>query len=153
MFIGLILSVRWWGRLFFPLPYFELVSAHARRHSLDPLLVEALIREESSFDPHAVSKRGALGLMQIMPETGLWIASQLGEELTPARLLAPEENIRYGVWYLATLFERFAGDAVKTLAAYNAGYNRVEEWRARGIWDGTLADLGRLPFLETRSYV
>ncbi|MGQ9778316.1 MAG: lytic transglycosylase domain-containing protein [Bacillota bacterium] len=105
----LAFSVRWWGRLFFPLPYFDLVAAHARGYGLDPLLVEALIREESSFDPAAVSRRGALGLMQIMPETGLWIAAQLGEELTPARLFTPEENIRYGVWYLGMLWEKFGG--------------------------------------------
>ena len=91
--------------------------------------------------------------MQIMPETGLWIAAQLGEDLTPARLFSPRDNIRYGVWYLGLLWKRFSGDPVKVLAAYNAGWPRVKEWLSRGTWDGTVADLERLPFPETRRYI
>ncbi len=150
---GLAATARWWGRLFFPLPYQKLVAAHARLQSLDPLLVQAMIREESSFNPSAVSRRGALGLMQIMPETGAWIAGQLGEEFNPARLFTPADNIRFGTWYLAALRAEFGGDLVKTLVAYNAGSHRVQYWLATGAWDGRLGTLDRLPFPETRQYV
>lgn len=151
--VVLVLTVRWWGRMLFPLPYIHLVEEHCRRYALDPLLVAAMIREESSFDPRAVSSKGALGLMQIMPDTGAWIGEQLGKRITPKELLNPEENIRCGVWYLSTLRDRFRGDEIKALAAYNAGDNRVEGWLAGGIWDGSLADLERLPYAETRKYV
>ena len=150
---GLAATVRWWGRLFFPLPYQNLVTIYAGQRSLDPLFVQAMIREESSFNPGAVSRRGALGLMQIMPETGAWIARQLDEEFTPARLFAPVDNIRFGTWYLAALRTEFHGDLVKTLVAYNAGSRRVHSWLADGTWDGRLGNLGDLPYAETRRYV
>lgn len=146
-------TVRWWGRLFFPFPYRDAILNQSSRHGLDPLLVLAIIREESYFKPEAVSRRGALGLMQVMPETGAWIAAQLDEGYSPRRLLEPADNIRFGTWYLGTLLLRFRGDKVRALAAYNAGYNRIETWLAEGVWDGSLAELRQLPFQETRRYV
>lgn len=146
-------TIRWWGRIFFPLPYREAVEAQAARHGIDPLLVMAVIREESSFNPRAVSSRGAVGLMQIMPATGAWIAAQLGEDFSPAKLFDPAANIRYGTWYLHALIAEFGGDLVRALAAYNAGNNRVSEWLSVGIWDGSLERIGRLPFPETKRYL
>ncbi len=151
--LPLAATIRWWGRLFFPLAYQDLVEEAALRNGVDPLLVTAVIREESSFDPRAESSKGALGLMQVMPETGAWIAQQLGEGFGLEKLRQPSVNIRWGTWYLSRLFQEFGGDLARTLAAYNAGKHRVEEWQRRGIWDGTLAGLDRLPFAETRSYV
>jgi len=130
-----------------------LVVTYAGQQSLDPLFVQAMIREESSFNPAAVSQRGALGLMQIMPETGAWIAGQLGEEFTPARLFTPADNIRFGTWYLAALRAEFGGDLIKTVVAYNAGSHRVRSWLADGTWNGGLTGLERLPYGETRRYV
>lgn len=150
---GLAGTARWWGRVFFPYPYRSIVEAESRKYGLDPLLVLALIREESSFNPEAVSRRGALGLMQVMPQTGSWIAAQLRESYTPERLLAPAENIHFGSWYLASLLAEFEGDPVKALIAYNAGGSRVRTWLAERVWDGTLASLGKLPYGETRQYV
>lgn len=146
-------TVRWWGRVIFPAKYGDLIQEQSEDHRLDPLLVLALIREESAFDAKAVSRRGALGLMQVMPETGAWIAAQLGEKFSAERLLAPFDNVRYGTWYLRYLFTEFDGDTIKVLAAYNAGSNRVHVWLSRGVWDGSLAQLERMPFTETRRYV
>lgn len=146
-------TVRWWGRAVFPVKYERLVLYHASRHGLDPLLVMALIREESAFAPRAVSRRGARGLMQIMPETGAWIAAQTGLAYEPNQLLSPDPNIRLGTWYLAYLLRDFGGDPIKALAAYNAGHNRIRDWLDKGIWDGRLATLDRVPYPETRRYV
>jgi len=146
-------SIRLWGRIFFPLPYKDLVEMQAFKYNLDPLLVTAVIREESAFDAKARSKHGALGLMQIMPETGAWISVQFGEEFSREELLRPETSIRYGVWYLDSLLTEYRGDPIKALAAYNAGSGKVKGWLAKGTWDGTLASLEKLPYLETRQYV
>lgn len=146
-------TARWWGRAFFPLPYRAVVEAQAARYNLDPLLITAIIREESSFNPRAVSSRGALGLMQIMPSTGAWIAAQLGEDFRTASLLDPADNIRYGTWYLRSLVAEYGGDLVCAMAAYNAGNNRVNQWLSAGIWDGTLENISRLPYSETKRYL
>ena len=152
-FLCLFGTVRWWGRLFFPLSYWPLIEAESGRHRLDPLLILAIIREESAFDPKAISSRGARGLMQVMPETGAWIAARLGEEFMLGRLFVPADNIRFGTWYLAALLAEFQGDLTRSLVAYNAGGNKVRAWLAEGTWDGSLAALDRLPYKETRRYV
>lgn len=102
------------------LPWREYAHIQARRHNLDPKLVRALIYVESAENPVAVSNKGAVGLMQLMPAT----ASQLGVE-DPLR---PMDNVRGGVKYLAQMLERFDGDVRLALAAYNAGPNAVEKY-------------------------
>jgi soluble lytic murein transglycosylase len=146
-------TARVWGRLLFPRAHRFIVETEALRYDLDPLLITAIIREESSFDPGAISSRGALGLMQIMPETGAWIGTRLGVDFAPADLFDPAVNIHFGVWYLGSLLQEYRGDLTRALVAYNAGGNRVRDWIERGAWDGTLADMGRVPYAETRGYV
>jgi soluble lytic murein transglycosylase len=142
----------------YPLRYPEAVREYAGKASLDPILVAAVIRVESRFRPYAVSPRGALGLMQVMPETGQWIANQLGiAPFAPAMLFDPFLNLRMGTWYLAHLWEEFHGDPVLALAAYNGGRGKVREWVGRKGWS-----LGRqnasfpiesIPYGETRRFV
>jgi soluble lytic murein transglycosylase len=97
------------------------IVREARRNGLDPLLVVALIRTESSFDNYARSNVGALGLMQVMPETGKWIAARCGSRLVKtAHLFDSELNIELGTAYLANLLKRF-GSLESALVAYNAG--------------------------------
>ncbi|REJ38343.1 MAG: lytic transglycosylase [Bacillota bacterium] len=113
----------------YPLDYRDVIVANARRHGLDPALVASVIRVESGFNPEAVSPRGALGLMQVMPATGQWVAGQMGMEgFMPDHLHDPETNIAMGTWYLADLMRTFDGDLVLALAAYNAGRGNVSRW-------------------------
>lgn len=92
------------GRFFYPFPYRDTVSHYAGIYNLDPLLLAAIMRAESGFDSKAVSPRGARGLMQIMPETGQWVAGQLGEQnFDPDQLFEPETSIKMGAWYIADL--------------------------------------------------
>jgi len=130
-------------RVLYPTAYMEEIAAAAATHGLDRAFVAAVVRCESRFRATAVSPRGAVGLMQIMPETGAWIAEQLGiVDFAVDRLVDPEVNLRFGTWYLASLLERF-GSRDDALAAYNAGPSHAERWAANS---GTV-------FPETRTYV
>ena len=157
--VSLVLVSAWALVLWqYPLRYPEAVREYAGKASLDPVLVAAVIRVESRFRADAVSPRGALGLMQVMPETGRWIAAQLGlASFTPEMLLDPFFNLRMGTWYLAHLWEEFHGDPVLALAAYNGGRGRVREWLRRKGW--SLGDenpsfpIQSIPYGETRRFV
>lgn len=139
---------------FFPLKYGDIVTYHADRYELDPLLVTAVMRVESEFNPHAISPKGARGLMQIMPDTGVWAAQQMGMgSLDEDRLFDPEVNVAIGVWYLASLKQQFRGDDVLALAAYNGGRGNVSRWLGEKIWSGQLEHMNDIPFPETRGYV
>ena len=143
-----------WAKLFYPLPYQELVYSYAQRYDLDPWLVFSVIRAESRFQYDAESQVGAKGLMQIMPETGQWIAEQLGEsEFDPDCLQEAEVNIAMGCWYLNYLLKEFDGNLCMGLAAYNAGINRVKDWCEQGVWDGERNSLDQIPYSETCEYV
>ena len=87
----------------YPYPYQETVRQYAKEFNVDSSLCVAVVQVESKFKHDAVSHRGALGLMQIMPETGKWIAGQFGEDFSVEKLKEPETNIRYGIWYLSSL--------------------------------------------------
>ena len=134
----------WYERLRYPLRYEEYVVGHAENYRLEPQLLAAVIYQESKFDPGARSSSGAVGLMQLLPETGQGIADRTGGDAwQPEDLLEPELNIRYGAWYLRNLLDKY-GDEALALAAYNAGQANVDEWRARGV---------EIQFPETRHYV
>ena len=141
-------------RRLFPIPFAREIAAAAQENALDPFLIAALVRVESGFNPRAVSSRGARGLMQVMPDTGQWIASQMGASaFDPDWLFDPELNLRMGAWYLRALLDQFDGRPVVALAAYNAGRTRVQEWLAQGRWDGREETLDEIPFGETRHHV
>lgn len=140
------------GRLFYPLPYRDSIVTYAHREGLDPLLVAAVARVESKFYPRARSNQGALGLMQLMPDTARLAAGHLGLPFEPDRLYNPDYNLRLGSWYLARLLEEF-GDVNPALAAYNGGRGHVHEWLNGGVWDGSYANLRQVPFPETREFV
>lgn len=130
-------------RTYYPLRYAEIVERWAQDRSLNPHLIAAVIRAESRFRPRVVSRAGAIGLMQIMPATGEWIAAQVGKEgFQVADLYDPEINIRLGTWYLRHLLNRFI-EVDLALAAYNAGSTNLIRWQAG---EGTI-------FPETAAYI
>lgn len=138
----------------YPLSYRDLIVKYSARYELDPARVAAVIYCESSFRPEAVSSEGARGLMQIMPETGKWIAKKLDEPgYSDSWLFDPETNIRYGCWYLSYLDGRYGSDLTKATAAYHAGGSKVDEWLSDKQYSGDGVTLTSIPYDSTRAYV
>lgn len=132
----------------FPLDYFSQIKEFS--NGLDPLFVLSLIRQESAFDPGAKSSVGATGLMQLMPRT----AKQFEEELDHDMLASPELNLKIGIKYLRQLLEKFDGNMIYALAAYNAGESKVKRWQKNVFaTDNPLMVIESIPYKETRLYV
>ena len=138
----------------FPMPYQETFAHHAALQRVPPTELMAIARRESAFFPQARSPVGARGLMQIMPATGKQVASSLGRNHSTSALYEVENNVLLGSAYYRQLLDRFDGNRVFALTAYNAGPHRVQRWRHAGdesvpveIWIETI------PFRETRNYV
>ena len=122
----------WWERLWYPLSYEQIVRGHAHNYRLDPALLAAVIYQESKFKPDARSSSGAIGLMQLLPDTAKGIALHTGgSQFRVQDLYDPEINVRYGAWYLRHLLTKY-GDEQEALAAYNAGQDNVDKWRRAG---------------------
>jgi soluble lytic murein transglycosylase len=131
-----------------------MIQTLAREHDLDPFIVAALIGQESTFDAAIVSSANAIGLMQVMPATGRQYAKQLGiKPFSAARLTEPEINARIGVRYFAGLVRQFGGGAHLALASYNAGENRIEQWRKEKPDLEQDEFIDDIPFPETQNYV
>lgn len=144
---------RFW-QLAFPLPFRDAIWREARRRGLDPLLMAALIRQESEFDPDAVSPSGAIGLMQVMPATGRQIGRRLRMRAVTRRALhRPEVNLRVGAYYLAQLLKARGGKVEEALAAYNAGPTRIPIWKEWGDYREPAEFVETIPLQQTRDYV
>jgi len=142
------------ARILYPFPYRGMVAAEAEERGLDPFLVAALIRQESSFKPRAASRVGALGLMQVMPGTGAGMAAGAGVEGWSADLLLnPEINVHLGVRFLSSQMRRYDGDLPLVFISYNAGPARAERWRQFPEFRDRELFTERIPFDETRDYV
>ncbi len=147
------LPEEYWQGLF-PRPYWDSLRRHAEENGLDPYLVSALIRQESEFNPSAVSHSNALGLMQLLPGTGKGEAKQVGlKGFTTDSLFNPDTNIELGTRYFRKMVDHFNGQVEYALAAYNAGDSRVEEWRSAGSYRDIDEFVESIPFTETREYV
>ena len=136
----------------YPLKYKEIVERHTAEYELSQSFVFAVIKCESGFDERAVSSVGARGLMQIMPETFLWLCEKQGETYTEDDLFDPEVNIKYGTMYYGMMLKRFE-NLETAVAAYHAGTTNVKKWLSdeRYSLDGkTLYDM---PFPQTKAYV
>lgn len=141
-------------RVVYPNPYGHIVNEAAHRHNVDPLLVVAMMRTESGFDPAAVSVKGARGLMQLMPDTARWAAEQMGlTSFVVDDLDVPDTNIALAVWYIGHLMDTFDHRVLPVVAAYNAGPGNVQRWLREDVWPGTLETVSAIPFPETRVYV
>lgn len=147
------------AHMLYPRPYWPMIERYSAQFGVDPYLALALMREESLFNSTARSRVGAIGLMQIMPETGRGIASHLKHEWRGEEtLLDPETNIKFGVHYIASLSRRFNGNPVLILSGYNAGPNATRRWMSQlsdqqlNAHDMTLF-VASIPYSETHAYV
>jgi len=137
-----------------PIPYPEVLEPIAERFRVDPLLVAALVRQESAFEPTAVSPAGARGLTQVLPTTAAGLAAQLGlGEWNPDRLFQPEISLTLGTAELARRLEQFQGQLYLTLASYNAGAGAVQDWLRERPTDDPDLFAERIPYRETYTYV
>ena len=168
LFISLLILLfynnHWLGRLIYPIEYQDEINASASQNNVDPHLISAIIRVESNYTANKVSKKGAIGLMQIMPDTAQWVAEQskfsgpIVDQLT-----IPLTNIQIGSWYvnsLQRLYEQKLANMTLNIdqialvaAAYNAGPGNVSKWIDQGIWDGSFDHVNLIPFGETRHFV
>lgn len=144
----------WYTKTVYPLKYAGAIRAGAARYDLDPALVAAVVYAESRFDEHARSSQGAVGLMQILPETADQIADESGGvTFTTEDLETPRINVRYGSYYLRQALDAFDGDKVAAIASYNAGMGAVGEWVAQAHAEGHGLRIKDIPYPETRAYV
>jgi soluble lytic murein transglycosylase len=141
-------------RVAFPFPYRELVRREAAEWGLDPIVMAAIIRQESAFRANIVSHAGAIGLMQVMPPTGAQLARAHGPAgFRAANLTAPEVNLHLGAAFFVEMSARYDNDLPVVLSAYNAGPTRATRWRRYPEASDPLRFTERIPFVETRGYV
>jgi len=142
----------YWEGLF-PKPYWYDLKRFSANNGLDPYLVAALIRQESEFNPNAVSRSNAVGLMQLLPKVGREVARQDKlRSFTPSQLFIPAINLQLGTHYFRSRVDKF-GAVEYALAAYNAGDDRVEEWQGMAKYRDVAEFVESIPFTETRDYV
>ncbi len=141
-------------RLAFPLPYRKSLEEYCRAQMLDPYLMAALIRQESEFNPNAISRANARGLAQVMPATGRQLSRKLGiPRFRAAMLFTPDTNLRLGTFYLKQLSDELQGKWEAALASYNAGKSHVNTWLAAANYREPAEFVESIPFNETRAYV
>lgn len=142
------------GRVLHPTDYDEYVYEYSETYNVDPNLVFAVIKTESNFDPNAESHAGALGLMQLMPETFEWLQTYKNGEATMGTdyLYDPKINIEYGCIFLEFLLDKYSSEE-SAIAAYNAGFGTVDNWLTDESYSTDGETLYEIPYPETKSYV
>jgi soluble lytic murein transglycosylase len=146
--------IRGYWQCAYPRGYWPMVQRYAQQEALDPLLVTALIREESGFAPRIISSAGAKGLMQLMPQTAeQTVRGRSARGIPTAPLEDPEVNIRVGTMHLADLLRDYGGNLRLSLAGYNAGAAQVRRWQDRYGFADEEEFTEDIPYTETRNYV
>ena len=135
----------------YPFPYPDLILGWAEERSLNPLLVTALVRQESRFQPDIRSVVGAVGLMQVMPETGEWISTQIGQD--DYSLSKPADNVKFGTWYLDFTHSTYNDNSLYAVASYNAGPGAVSRWIEEKDFANADEFVEQIPYPETKGYV
>jgi soluble lytic murein transglycosylase len=136
----------------YPLEYKEEIAAASEKYGLDPYLVCGIVFVESKFDPSSESNAGAVGLMQIMPDTGQWIAVKRGKSFSPGDLSISSMNIDMGCWYYKFLLSKYKNQKL-ALAAYNSGFKNVDRWLKENKGQAVEKTVRQIPFKETREFV
>lgn len=135
----------------YPFPYIKEIKKESQRNQLNPLLVTALIRQESRFEPKIRSVAGAVGLMQVMPSTAEYIAEKIN--LPKYDMENPQDNIHMGTWYLDYTHKKYDNHSMLAIASYNAGPNQVSKWLRTLNNRDPDEFVEAIPFDETRGYV
>ena len=144
---------RFW-ELLFPLPWRDEIEAYSKQRELDPYLVAALIRQESEFNPAAISRARARGLMQLMPSTGRLLGRRLGmRPVSVTQLYVPDTSLKLGTLYLRRVLDQYEGRVEPALAGYNAGEHRADRWLTWRVPADPAEFVENIPFTETRDYV
>jgi len=138
----------------FPRPFWPELTRDAAANQLDPHIVASLIRQESEFNPSAISTANAMGLMQLLPSVGKGLAKQMKiKHFSSDELLVADTNLRLGTRYFRQMVDHFGGQVEYALAAYNAGEDRVDDWRKNGNFADVEEFVESIPFTQTREYV
>ena len=161
LFLGMLFLLfvqsQWLGRWMYPIAYEDEIRKYAAQYDVDPLLVAAIIRVETNFQAGRESRKGAIGVMQLMPETATWAMEQLKMNdrwsLDELKNTA-DPNILIGTWYLKSLHKQFNENWIAAIAAYNAGPGNVNKWIRNKVWDGSYDTAKQqIPYGETKLYV
>ncbi len=143
-------------KLIYPKKYENFVKLYAEQYQVNENLIYAIIKAESNFEPKAVSKKGAKGLMQLMEETAQDVATKIENKIMPEnisdKLLDVDTNIELGTKYISILLERYKYIEI-ALVAYNAGIGTVDSWIEKGIIKKDGTDIENVPYKETNQYV
>lgn len=142
----------------YPLPHYDIVNKYSIKYNVDAPLIYAIIKAESNFIPDVRSAKGAIGLMQVTPETGQWIAEKMNRnDYDEQKLINPDTNIEFGCWYInwmRTLDGLNYGENMDVIiAAYNCGHNKVTQWLDNIEYSKDGKKLDSIPYEETQSYV
>ncbi|MBD2871581.1 lytic transglycosylase domain-containing protein [Paenibacillus arenilitoris] len=151
----LFLKSDWLGAYMYPIYYKQDIRASASNYGVEPHLVAAIIRSETNFKTGRESRKGAIGLMQLMPDTADWVIQKAGFTDVTEDMLRhrADVSIEVGSWYLNSLNRQFGQNKIAAIAAYNAGPGNVRKWLDAGVWDGKMESVKQIPFGETRHYV
>jgi soluble lytic murein transglycosylase len=151
--VDLVSLPRSYWEALFPKPYWTDLKRFSTDNALDPYLVASLIRQESEFNPNAVSNKDAVGLMQLLPKVGKGVAKQEKlKHFSAQQLFTPTVNLQLGTRYFRSMVDKF-GAFEYALAAYNAGSDRVQDWMGQGKYRDVPEFVESIPFTETREYV
>lgn len=138
----------------YPIKYSEYVEKYAQEYNIDPLLIYAIIKAESNFNPNVVSSSNAIGLMQLMDTTAEEIARKLQINfISKSSLYNPELNIRLGTKYFADLLSEYNQNTMLALTAYNAGKGTLKRWIEQGTIQRDGSNIENIPYKETNNYV
>lgn len=150
---SVVLGVAFALSLLFPLGYKADIVKYSNEQGIDPFLVASVIKTESNYFIDAKSHKDAIGLMQITPSTGEWIASKNGKnEFNSNDLYRSDVNIEYGTWYIRKLYDIYGSEEL-VLAAYNAGMGNVNDWLNNDLYTDDGVSLKSIPFKETEDYL
>lgn len=160
LFLGFIMfsltiffGVNLFYKIQFPLIYEDEIVMYGHRFEVEPYIIASMINVESSFDKYSVSNKGAVGLMQILPSTAMWLAGKLEiENFEDNMLTEPEVNIMLGTYYLKYLFDKF-NDKIVAFCAYNAGEGVVSSWLSDKKFSNDGKTLKAIPYVQTQKHV
>jgi len=148
------LNTHYFLKKIYPLKYHNYVVYYAKEYGVDPYLIFAVIKVESNFKSDAISSKNAIGLMQILPDTGRWIANKVGiKNYSDDMLFEPKYNIQMGTWYLTYLLKTFNGNIQLAVAAYNGGSGNVDAWLKDKRFSKDGKQLHAVPYPETNRYI